>query len=430
MRGDRPGDVERGLRYFRFLVAGNALSSYGTYLNLIALNLFALSVTGSPAQTGLIMAVRLAAGFLTGFVSGSLVSRYNRKVVMIRADLAQAAAMTVLLCAPSGTRFVLVLLYAVALVAGMAGTVSQVALRTSVPEIVGQERRVQANGLLAGGRAVAMVLGFASAGVVVSAFGFRTALFIDALTFLASAVNLAWLPIRTGRATGGRVPEAIGRISPLIGWRLLQLTPILPALIAIRSIDAFGSASHNVGLPVYSSALDPREPAAFVSTFLAIWAVGNIVMQRLLVRQARRTGRAIGEQAFALGTCVMSAAFILAFCGLPAAFGMAVALVAGMADGFTENAYASRLQAVPDERRGYVFGFSSMAESLGFGSGMLISAVLLERHSPLSVVGISHGFAICCGAAFLAYSLVRRAGWTASPAEISRKATNVPEESW
>ena len=67
---------------FRYLVAGNAVSAYGSYLNLVALSLYALNTTGSAAQTGLIMALRLSVAFAMGFVSGSIVSRFNRKAAV------------------------------------------------------------------------------------------------------------------------------------------------------------------------------------------------------------------------------------------------------------------------------------------------------------------------------------------------------------
>ena len=390
---------------FRFLVAGNAISAYGSYLNLIALYLYALSTTGSAAQTGLIMALRLSVGFAVGFVSGTVVSRFNRKLVMICGDLSQAVALTVLLVAPSGARPAL--LYAVAVVAGAGGTLSMVSLRSSIPAIVGQDQRVRANGMLSSGRSLAMVAGFASAGIVVTAYGFRAAFAIDAATFVVSAANLSRLPLRMRSPEGAAPAAAGGWISPLIGLRILRATPVLLVMIAIRAVDGFGSASHNVGLPVYSTALDPAHPATFVSRFWAVWAVGNILMQQGLVRYLRRTGRTVGENAFSIGTILMSSAFILAFTGPPVAIGVLIALVAGLADGFTENAYASRLQTVADEERGYVFGFSSMAENLGFGSGMVVSALLLEQHSPLWVVGVSHGIAIACGVAFLSYVLIR-----------------------
>jgi MFS family permease len=391
---------------FRYLVAGNAVSAYGSYLNLVALNLYALNTTGSAAQTGLIMALRLSVAFAMGFVSGSIVSRFNRKLVMICGDMSQAVALTVLLTVPAGTRPAL--LYVVAVVAGVGGTLSNVSLRSSIPVIVGQDQRVRANGLLSSGRSLAMVAGFASAGIVVTAFGFRAAFAVDAATFVVSAANMARLPLQL-RSTGD-VPQSArgGRISPMIGFRILRATPVLLVMIGIRAVDGFGSASHNVGLPVYSTALNPAHPAEFVSRFWTVWAIGNILMQRGLVRFLKKTGRSIGENAFSVGTIAMSAAFIAAFTGPPLVIAILVALCAGFADGFTENAYASRLQSVPDDDRGYVFGFSSMAENLGFGSGMVISALLLDHYSPLWTVGVSHGIAIGCGVAFLSYVLVSR----------------------
>jgi MFS family permease len=389
---------------FRYLVAGNAVSAYGSYLNLVALSLYALNTTGSAAQTGLIMALRLSVAFAMGFVSGSIVSRFNRKAVMICSDMSQAVALTVLLTGPAGARPAL--LYAVAVVAGVGGTLSSISLRSSIPVIVGQGQRVRANGLLSTGRSLAMVAGFASAGIVVTAFGFRAAFAIDAATFVVSAANMARLPLKL-RSTGAAPQSAGGGwISPMIGFRILRATPVLLVMIAIRAVDGFGSASHNVGLPVYSTALNPAHPAEFVSRFWAVWAIGNILMQRGLVRSLKKTGRSIGENAFSIGTIVMSAAFIAAFTRPSPVIAILVALCAGFADGFTENAYASRLQSMPDNDRGYVFGFSSMAENLGFGSGMVISALLLDHYSPLWVVGVSHGIAIGCGVAFLSYVLV------------------------
>lgn len=414
------------LRNFRILVAGGSVSAYGSYLNLVALNLYALNATGSATQTGLIMAVRLAVGFSMGFVSGSIVSRFNRKLVMICGDVSQAAALAVLLLAPAGARPAL--LYAVAVVGGVGGTLSSVALRSSIPAIVGQDQRVWANGLLNTGRSLAMVAGFASAGIVVSAFGFRAAFAVDGATFLVSAANLSRLPLRM-RTSEVAAPAGGGWISPAIGFRILRATPVLLVMIAIRAVDGFGSASHNVGLPVYSTALNPAHPAVFVSEFWSVWAVGNILMQRVLVRHLHKSGGSIGEYAFSIGTILMSSAFILAFTGPPLVVGAVIALAAGMADGFTDNAYVSRLQTVPDEDRGYVFGFSSMAENLGFGAGMVISSLLLAHRSPLWVVAVSHGIAIACGVAFLSFALIRsvrarRAGGQ-EPAEVSTDLASV-----
>jgi MFS family permease len=389
------------MRYFRFLVVGYTVSSYGSFLNMVALPLFAYHVTESALRTGVIMALRLAASSACGVVAGGVVSRCNRKFVMVTADLTQAAALAALVLVPAGGQPST--LYGVAVFAGICATLSGVALRSSIPEIVGPDRRVRANGLLVTGRSLAMVGGFASAGLVISTMGYPAAFVLDAATFVFSALNLARLPIAT---RGGEQPptagEAPGQLTAQVdGLRFLGLTPVLYTMIIIRAADGFGSASHNMAMPVYSSAVDPVHPAAFMGQFWATWAIGTILAQQGVGRYTRKRGRSVGEHAFAVGVCLMSVSFILVFAGLPAGPGIVVAMVAGMADGFTEIAYTSRLQAVPDPARGYVFGFSATVENFGFGLGMVVSAALLDHFAPLSVVGTLHGLAVVLALALL-----------------------------
>lgn len=92
------------MKHFRLLVLGNGLSTYGSYLNMVALNVFVYDVTGSALAAGLFMAVRLGTSVASGFVSGRLVSAYDRKRLIICADLGQAVALLALLMAPEAGR--------------------------------------------------------------------------------------------------------------------------------------------------------------------------------------------------------------------------------------------------------------------------------------------------------------------------------------
>jgi MFS family permease len=396
---------------------------------MVALNVFVYDATGSALAAGLFMAVRLATSVVSGWVSGRLVSVHDRKRLMVGADLCQAVALLSLLLAPEGTRPGL--LYVLAVVTGGCSTLSQVALRSSIPEIVGAEHRVRANGLLVTGRSLAMIAGFASSGVVVAQLGYSAAFALDAATFLVSATVLSLLPVRTRAAThaadgasgsgsgsgpGSGSAKDSGAASGTARM-LLGTAPLLMAMIAIRAVDGLGSSSHNVALPIYSSGLDPEHPATFISQFWATWAIGNIVAQQVIGRITEKTGRTPGERAFALGACVMSAGFIVVFCGLPTVPAVIAALVAGAADGFTEIVYVSRLQTAPDDQRGRLFGLSASAENTGFGLGMLVSGALLETFSPLQVVAAFHGLAIALCVALLLWLVSRGGTPPAPPAE-------------
>lgn len=416
MSANRSADDFGAARFtFWRIVGGSAISAYGSYLNLVALGLFAISVTGGALGMGIFMALRIGAAFLAGLVAARLMTRFDRKVLMVGGDLSASIGVGLLAVAPESARTAL--LFVLAVVLGFCSTVSGVALRTAIPDIVGTQARVRANGLLVTGRSLAMVLGFASAGVIVGFANYEAAFLVDALTFLISAVNLATLPIggRTPREepaeqaasadSAAKAATAAGRLARAS----LTWTPLILGLIVVRAVDNFGSASHQVGMPIYAELIDPAHAAAYVGQFWAVWAIGSMLAHQGSRLVSRLLGTdAAGGRAFAIGTILMSTFFILVFAGLPGPLPWVAAFIAGLADGFTQITYDSRLQAVPAPQRGRVISLAVSAESAALGLGMLISASLLEVLTPLRVVAMMHGIAIVLALGYLA--IVLRAG--------------------
>ncbi|MEH1015032.1 MFS transporter [Micromonospora sp. CPCC 206060] len=397
--------ADRSARTVVVIATAYAVSTYGTFLNLLALGLFALHITGSALSTGLFMAVRLAAGFLMGPLAGLLAGRYSRRYLMIGADLLSAGTLGLLVAAPAGARPAL--LWPVAVVLGAGQTLWGVALRSGLPDLVTADQLARANSRLVTARSVAMLLGFASAGLLVARVGYSAAFLLDAATYLLSALLLVTLRSRWGRAaaTGGHGagPGRAGDRRAL----LRSVGPVVVGMIGVRAADALGSASHNVGLPVYANLVRPDDPAAFAATFTTAWAVGSLVAGRWVAWRTGRGARITSERAFGIATCAMSVFFVLAFTGLPLWLLVPVAVAAGAADGYAEISYTTRLQAAPANRRAQLFGFASAAQNAGFGLGMVGCAALLDRYAPLPVIAAAHGFALAIALAFLLVSRLR-----------------------
>ncbi|MEU9959078.1 MFS transporter [Streptomyces sp. NPDC050982] len=416
-------------RRYRILVTGYAISSYGTFLNVVALSLYVYAVTDRALAVGVFMAVRLAAGFVAGLAAAAVLARWSAKGVMFWANVAQAAALLLLVLAPDGFRTGT--LFAVSAVVGASGTLFMVTLRSSIPDMVGEGRHTWANSLMVSGRSMAMVAGFASSGVVVSLLGYTAAFLVDMATFLVCALTVLLLPMPMGPARGddgkdgkdnqgGRdrqeeSADGSGRRRVPAALVALGAVPVLGLMVALRGIDALGSSSHNAALPVYSTERDADNPAVFVSVFWCVWALGNVLVQQVLQRYTKRTGRSVGALGFGLGTIAMSGTFILAFAGLPWAATVLVALLAGAADGLTEVSYTSHLQTLPSPLRTHAFGLSATVENLGFGVGMIVVAAALDVFTPLSVVGVAHGAAIVLALVYVARVLRGRPAQGAVP---------------
>ncbi|MEV7327469.1 MFS transporter [Micromonospora sp. NPDC093244] len=390
----------RTARPLRLVIAAQASSTYGSFLNMVALGLFTLDLTGSTVQTGLFMAVRLAAGVVMAPIAGVLVGRYTRTGLMVTADVVSAAMLVLLVVVPVGAK--LAVLYGLAVVLGAGQALWGVALRSGLPDLVGPEGLARANAHLVTGRSTAMLLGFGTSGLLVTLLGYHAAFLVDAASFAVSALLLTRVGSWRPAAAPARGRQAGHRPGPRLSRALSGLAPVVLAMIAVRAADAFGSASHNVGLPVYASLTHPDAPASFAALFTTAWAVGSLVVGRWFARASghRDAGRA-SPTAFGIATCAMSTLFILAFTGPPLWLLAVVVLMAGMADGYAEIAYTTRLQQVDPSRRAQLFGLAGAAQNAGFGLGMVVGAFALDQLPPLPVVAAAHGLALVAAVVFV-----------------------------
>jgi len=86
-------------RDFVLLQLGQTLSTIGSESTAIAYPLLTLAVTHSPAQAGIVGFARIVPWALFGLVAGVVADRFNRKRVMIAADLTRVGAVASLLVA-------------------------------------------------------------------------------------------------------------------------------------------------------------------------------------------------------------------------------------------------------------------------------------------------------------------------------------------
>ena len=80
-------------RDYILLWSGQMISSVGSRVSMLAFPLLVLALTHSPAQAGLIGAMRGLPYALLILPAGTLVDRWNRKRVMILCDIGRALAL-------------------------------------------------------------------------------------------------------------------------------------------------------------------------------------------------------------------------------------------------------------------------------------------------------------------------------------------------
>jgi MFS family permease len=190
-------DEEFPSRSFLFYWRANAVSAFGTYINIFALQvLVVLTLHGSTAQVGWLNSVRWLPYLVVGILLGALVDRLPRRPVMITTDLVQAG----LLATIPLLWWIHLLSFPVLLVIvaayGTTAVISGAATISFLPRLVQRRHLQRAHARVDGADAVAQSAGPALGGVLVSGLGAPLAVLVDAATYVFSAITLSRIKLK------------------------------------------------------------------------------------------------------------------------------------------------------------------------------------------------------------------------------------------
>ena len=195
------------------LVAAGLISGAGDWLLAIALPIYVYGLTGSTLSSALTMTVELLATLVFGQFAGLVVDQFDRRVLLVVANIAQAVLLLPLL-AVGGTGQ-LWLIYLVSAVQSAVATVSSPAQNALIPSLVTPDELVRTNTVVTTAGDLAKFIGAAAGGIVLGAVGLNGVVLVDALTFVASALLLAVRFPDVAAATPG-VDDGKGRFQR---WR-------------------------------------------------------------------------------------------------------------------------------------------------------------------------------------------------------------------
>jgi MFS family permease len=227
---------------FRLLWGGGLVSSLGSWLLVVAVPAHILAVTGSVRDTGLAIAAQYLPQLALGPVAGAVADRWDRRRLMIGANLFCAGAVMVMLLGTSPGRYWV--LYA-ALIAENAGAVLYApALNARTPAIVGTGPLLSsANSLNSATSGIVRLIGGPLGGVLLALCGIRWLIALDTLSYLVSAAAI-FMTSRSGARSTDRTAVIAGMASALAeGAQALRAQPTARALLPVMAVFLLANAS-------------------------------------------------------------------------------------------------------------------------------------------------------------------------------------------
>ncbi|HKI06680.1 MAG TPA: MFS transporter [Thermoanaerobaculia bacterium] len=278
------------LPHFRNLWIGATVSQLGDQFYLVALPWLALQLTGSSLALGTLLMIAGIPRAALMLVGGAVIDRFSARRVL----MATAATRFVLVGAVAVLVWLDLIqlweLYVLTLAFGMADAFSFPAGPALIPTLVQPEQIRPANALMQSSTVMSQMVGPAPAGLIIKRWGVASALFFDALSFVAVIVALLKVPDPPkAPAAGAARPNMFHSIAE--GLRAVRNDPPLFSMMALFATINLCIAGP-IGVGLASLAKFNFGSAAAYGTFLSCFSGGTLVGMFLggMVKRPRRRG--------------------------------------------------------------------------------------------------------------------------------------------
>jgi MFS transporter, DHA3 family, macrolide efflux protein len=219
-------------RSFTYLWTGQLVSTIGDALTSLAAGIIVFQITGSVLSVGLILMASAAPTLVFGLIAGVVVDRYDRKKIMIVTLVVRAGLVALIpFLVMDGDD--IIWLYVLVLASASLQQFFDPANDSVLPEVATDEELASANSLMAIAQFGSTAIGFALAGLITAQFNVAVAFWLDAVTFLFSAVMIAMVKI------GPIVAEELSNVRDVIrnlgfGAGFIWRTPVLRSMLLLR----------------------------------------------------------------------------------------------------------------------------------------------------------------------------------------------------
>jgi MFS family permease len=309
---------------FRLLWGGGLISSLGSWLLVLAVPAYILAATGSLRDTGLTLAAEYLPKLVLGPVAGAVADRWDRRRLMIAANLCCAGAVAVMLLGTAPGRYWV--LYAALIAENTGAVIYAPARQACTPAIVGTGPVLgSANSLTTVSAGIVRLTGGPLGGVLLAVCGIRWLICADTLSYLVAAAAM----FLTSRSGGGH-PHRAATVSAVArelteGVRVLRAQPIARALLPVSVIFLAANASLSaVLIPFGVRRLGGSGPAGLLLCSLGAGFLLGAPVIRLFLDRAQPRNMLAASLAATAGACFLLFTSSSLATALPAAVAVAV----------------------------------------------------------------------------------------------------------
>ena len=372
----------------RRLALARLVSLSGGSAAYIALVAALYGETGSALWISAAIFSSVVASVLSAPFAGWIGDRFDRRAVLIGADVAAACVAAAMAATATRPAALVVLLG----VSSIAQAPFEPASAAALPSVVAPEDVPRANSLIAATSSAGYLVGPLLGGAVLAIGASPAALFVvDAATFVFSAAVVVSIRRPFGRGSTQEQPGLLAGVRVIARERALRI-PVLAGMVSLLGIGIVDVAS-------YPLSLDLAGGAAGYGAMTGLLGGGGVLGAAAAARLLRLPPARVLGGAFAASAAGLALAGAAPFLALALA-GMAVA---GAGRGLGDVAAVTLIQShAADEVRSRVFAAQDGAAHVAFSVSAFTGGLLVETASARGAFAVAAAFG--AAAAALAWS--------------------------
>jgi len=382
--------IVRSPRYFP-LWLGQLVSNFGDTLHYIALVVLVFELSGQGLAVAGLVATEIIPVLVLGPIAGVVIDRFDRKSVLIGADLFRAALVVTLIW-PQGVWHA----YVVAAGLSAGGVFFNPTTNAVMPVLTTPEQRLAANSVSWSTTQLVQIVGASIAGGVIAVVGTAPAFALNAGSFVFSAALIARLhiPAHAGQISDGKSGLRSYFSDALVGFAYARRNYLMSRLLLVQSIASLAVGATGAMLVVLSERHlhQPPEGFAWLIAAIGVGALIGPLIPNALTADYRNAGwlfipyviRGIGDILLAIITPFPIALAILFVYGLNTSTGMVV--------------FNSTIQnVIPESMRGRAFTLLDVDWSVMQLLSLAIGGVIVQAFGIELVYGLGGSLLVLAG---------------------------------
>ncbi len=273
--------MAENMKNFWLYLTGRVVSLIGSGIQMVAIPLYILDITGSGTMMGIFTMVNLIPYLIFSPFAGVLGDRWNKKNIMVWTDMGRGAAILILAgLSYAGTMNLMALLIAQVAVSLMNSLFDSSTI-AMLPELVEKDFLPRANSLVSASQSASMILGPILGGVLYGFWGIKAIFLINGISFILSAVSEIFIRYRhkselTGKLT---IKSALTDIKEVLKY-INNKKAMKFLLFFVFMMNIFFNAGFAVIMPYFykiTTGFSAEQYGVLMAFFMVGLLLGNIL---------------------------------------------------------------------------------------------------------------------------------------------------------